>query len=139
MTTRTMPFLSGAALFVRTDFFKLIGGFDEKLVFYNDDIDFAKRVKEHKKELIYFPTVSIIHHGGLSTNFVPIDSLISGYFGSLHLCQKFYPKLVFKLYLLLMRIFITFKFYYHSIVNKPNSDEWKKKILQLKIRINDEF
>ena len=49
---RQVSFFAGAALFVRTNFFKQIGGFDDaNFFFYNDDIDFAKQVKRHKKNL----------------------------------------------------------------------------------------
>ena len=51
---KPVSFLSGASLFMPTQFFKDIGGFDPNLFFYNDDIDFAKQAKKHGRRLIYY-------------------------------------------------------------------------------------
>ena len=135
----TVPFLSGASLFIRTSFFKHINGFDPNLFFYNDDIDFAKQAKRHKKKLIYFPTIEITHHGGLSTKFREIDSLIAGYYGSIYICKKFYPKIVFLLYYYFMRLLLEFKRIYHAIFKTEKSDEWIEKLNHLKERLKNEI
>lgn len=93
-----VPFLSGASLFMVTDFFRHIGGFDPNLFFYNDDVDFAHQVKKHGKKLVYYPLVSVTHHGGLSTKFNRMDTKIAGYIGSLYLCKKYYSPVIFLLY-----------------------------------------
>ena len=90
-----VSFLSGASLFIRTQFFKDINGFDANLFFYNDDIDFAMQVKKHRKKMIYFPILAVTHHGGLSTKFQPVDTKIGGYFGSVYISKKYYPYPIF--------------------------------------------
>ena len=134
-----VPFLSGASLFMRTQFFKDIGGFDPHLFFYNDDIDFAKQAKRHKKRLVYFPSIEITHHGGLSTKYREIDSLIEGYYGSIYICKKFYPHLIFKLYYFIMRLLLEIKKGYHVIVRTKESAEWVEKLTQLKGRLINEI
>jgi len=134
-----VPFLSGASLFIRTSFFKDIDGFDSNLFFYNDDIDFAKQAQRHKKTLIYYPMIQITHHGGLSTKFREIDSLIAGYYGSIYICKKFYPKGVFILYYYIMRALLELKKGYHSVFKSEKSDEWVLKLNQLKGRLIDEI
>ncbi len=132
-------FLSGASLFMRTNFFKQINGFDPHLFFYNDDIDFAKQAKRHNKKLIYFPDIKITHHGGLSTKFREIDSLIAGYYGSIYICKKFYPYYIFITYYYIMRLLLEFKKGYHNIVRTNSSDEWVEKLDQLKGKLKNEI
>ena len=136
---RQVPFLAGAALFVRTNFFKQIGGFDANFFFYNDDIDFAKQVKRHKKKLIYYPDVSVIHHGGLSTKSNSIDTMIGGYFGSVCLCKKFYSSPIFIVYYWLMRCLIRCRKIYYSIFSVKDATEWVEKLHQLEQRLINEI
>ncbi len=137
--TRQVSFLSGAALFVRTDFFKYIGGFDEQLVFYNDDIDFAKQVRHHNKKLIYYPSIEVTHHGGLSTKFRPIDSIIDGYRGSLHLCKKFYSPVIFYIYLMCMRFLIQLRLLYYAVIPSKHGSEWSSKLKEFQQFIHDQY
>ena len=135
--TRQVPFLSGAALFIRTSFFKSIEGFDAALFFYNDDIDFAKQTKRHKKKLIYFPSISIIHFGGLSTQFRKLETIQEGYLGSLHLCKKFYPKWVYRIYHQLVHIDLNLKILYHGKCNSsPDHQKWLQNYKELKGKIS---
>ena len=136
---KEVEFLSGAALFIRSEFFKQINGFDPNLFFYNDDIDFAKQVKKHHKQLIYYPDLEITHHGGLSTKHNAIDSMIAGYYGSIYLCRKYYPHLIFIIYYFLIRIFIELKQWRHSVQKTTHSREWVKQLKQLKLKLENEF
>ncbi|MEK9727818.1 MAG: glycosyltransferase family 2 protein, partial [Candidatus Margulisiibacteriota bacterium] len=111
---KQVPFLSGASLFIKTAFFKDIGGFDPNLFFYNDDVDFAMQVKRHKKKLIYYPLVQVTHHGGLSTKFQRIETQIGGYIGSLYLCRKYYHPIIYVIYRFLVRILIKVLYYYYT-------------------------
>lgn len=138
-TIRSVSFLSGAALFIRTDFFKKIGGFDDRFFFYNDDVDFAKNVKKYGKSLVYFPMISITHHGGLSTKSNTVDAMIGGYMGSLYLCQKFYSRLVFLIYLNAMIVFLRTKYVGHRLGLTDQSAEWVVKMEALFQRISREF
>jgi GT2 family glycosyltransferase len=137
--TRKVSFLCGAALFIRTQFFLEIGGFDNRLFFYNDDFDFAKQSKRHKKKLIYFPSIQITHHGGLSSKYRPIDSQIAGYHGSIYLCHKFYSLPIFTLYYLFMRCLLNLKILYYTLHNNPIASEWVSKLKNLKKQLNHEF
>ena len=132
--TRSVSFLCGAALFIRTDFFKQINGFDPHLFFYNDDIDFAKQAKKNNRQLIYFPSISITHHGGLSTKFREVDSLIAGYHGSIYLCKKYYPAPIFFMYYYMMRFLLEIK-----RITTRHSPEWQTKLRELKERLIHDF
>ena len=119
--TTTVPFLSGASLFIRTSFFKKIGGFDPNLYFYNDDVDFALQAKKNGKKLIYFPSVSVTHHGGLSTQSQQMETRVGGYIGSLYLCKKYYPLVVFIIYKWLVTLLIVIQYGHYRYINTKQS------------------
>lgn len=58
--------VSGAALFIRKEIFESIGGFDENFFMYFEDEDLCKRIRRAGYNVVYFPQVSILHHGGKS-------------------------------------------------------------------------
>jgi GT2 family glycosyltransferase len=138
-STRQVSFLSGASLFIRTEFFKKINGFDSNLYFYNDDIDFAKQVKKHKKKLIYFPSVQITHHGGLSTKYKPIKTTVAGYYGSLYICKKYYSMPIFYMYYCVMMAIIWGKKWGHSLGRSDQSKEWVRELSALRQKIKNEL
>jgi GT2 family glycosyltransferase len=135
-TVQTVSFLSGASLFIRTSFFKNMGGFDRNLFFYNDDVDFAIHAKRQKKKLIYYPFVSVTHHGGLSTKFQTIETKVGGYIGSLYLCKKYYPRAILVAYKMIIRTLIRLLIIRCAIVSRSNQAHWiptlKKALVTIK-------
>jgi hypothetical protein len=55
-----VPILSGCFMFLRTDIFTSIGGFDERFFMYLEDFDLTRRMGE-KSKTIFFPEVEIVH------------------------------------------------------------------------------
>jgi len=99
-----ISFICGACLLTKKDILDEIGGLDEHLFFYNDDIDFCKQLAKRKLPIYYFPDTQVIHHGGLSSKSRKADALLDGYKGSLYLCKKFYHPLIYVVYRLLMLV-----------------------------------
>ena len=58
--------VSGASLLIKKDIFEILGGFDENLFLYFEDIDLCRRVKKIGKKIMYFPEFSVKHLGGRS-------------------------------------------------------------------------
>jgi len=56
------PFLSGCFMFLRKSVIEEIGTFDEKIFMYGEDTDLNRRI-HRKYETLYYPLVSMIHHG----------------------------------------------------------------------------
>ncbi len=59
--------VSGAALMMRRRVFTQMGGFDERFFLYWEELDLAMRVRLLKKKVVFDPSASIVHSGGLST------------------------------------------------------------------------
>lgn len=53
--------VSGASLFTRKDCFEKIGGFDEQIFLYFEDVDFCQRARTLGKKVLYFPEFKIRH------------------------------------------------------------------------------
>lgn len=113
---RPISFIAGAAMLTRTALMKEIGGLDENLFFYNDDIDFCKQLSRRKIPIYYLPEAEVTHFGGLSTKFRHAAAVVDGYKGSLYLCRKFYPKWAFYLYRILMFFEVALKLLIHSVL-----------------------
>jgi GT2 family glycosyltransferase len=64
--TRRVEVLMGAALLVPRRLFIHLGLWDERYVFGAEDIDLCTRISR-THQVIYFPEVSVLHHGRMST------------------------------------------------------------------------
>jgi len=60
-------FLTGAALFGRTETFNKIGRFDERFFMYAEDLDWCLRAKDRQVELLFDPGVRIYHKKGAAS------------------------------------------------------------------------
>jgi GT2 family glycosyltransferase len=56
-----IPFLSGCFLLCKTEFFKNIGGFDENLFLYMEDVDLTRRFISYGKRSVVYPFAYAIH------------------------------------------------------------------------------
>lgn len=70
-------FVSGAAMFVKSDVFKKIGFFDERYFLYYEDSDFCLRAKKQGLRIIYAPNACVYHANAKSTG---LGSLLQDYF-----------------------------------------------------------
>lgn len=58
--------VTGAALMIKREVFRLTGGFDEQYFMYFEDVDLCKRVSDAGYTIHFVPSVSMIHLGGKS-------------------------------------------------------------------------
>ena len=56
---------AAAALMVRGDLLRELGGFDETFPMFFSDVDLCRRIWQ-KKKILYYPEAVVIHHGGAS-------------------------------------------------------------------------
>lgn len=55
-----VPFAQGSFLFIRTELFCRLGGFDPRYFMYMEDADLCRRVRQEKR-LVYCPDTTVIH------------------------------------------------------------------------------
>jgi GT2 family glycosyltransferase/2-polyprenyl-3-methyl-5-hydroxy-6-metoxy-1,4-benzoquinol methylase len=64
---KEVDYISGAAIMIRTELWKQIGGFDERYVpAYNEDSDLAFEVRKHGHKVVYQPASVVVHFEGVS-------------------------------------------------------------------------
>ena len=59
--------VTGACLFIRRDFFRRIGGFEERYGMYFEDTDLCFKARRGGKRVFYEPASVVIHHEGKSS------------------------------------------------------------------------
>jgi len=59
---RHVGWVTGAYLWIRRDLFETIGGFDEAIFLYCEDVDLCYRVTERGYDCLYLPAGPIVHH-----------------------------------------------------------------------------
>lgn len=69
--SRTVPVLSGAALFVRRAAFEAVNGFDPDLFMYHEDDDLSLRLKAACGPLYFVRDARVRHHGGSASPRTP--------------------------------------------------------------------
>ena len=67
-TTEEIFWASGACLFIKSDIFKKVGGFDENYFAHMEEIDLCWRIKNHGYKIMYEPKSAVYHLGGGTLN-----------------------------------------------------------------------
>ena len=111
---------------IRQETYKNVGGLDENFFFYNEDLDWCKRILKNGWEIHYFPAAAIIHYGGKSTGFLGRRATVEGLRGGLYLVCKHY-RWIFPLYLFLLVFFLTL-FLLGNILRAPFRRSAREKI-----------
>lgn len=62
-----VPYVSGACMLVRADFFQELGGFYEGIFLYAEDLELCLRAKRAGGEIVILPAYRAYHRGGRST------------------------------------------------------------------------
>lgn len=60
---RDVDLVVGAAMFIRTEVFAALGGFDERFFLYHEEIDFAHRLRDRGMRVVYLPQCVVTHAG----------------------------------------------------------------------------
>jgi GT2 family glycosyltransferase len=63
-----VQYVQGACLLVRRQAIEEVGGLDEGIFMYSEEVDWCYRFVRAGWQVWYLPHVTIVHHGGQSTN-----------------------------------------------------------------------
>lgn len=77
--TRRVDWVTGAALGIRRDLALELGGLDEAMFLFYEDLDLCARVREAGWEVWFVSTDPIVHLGGASRRKVEAESLVHSY------------------------------------------------------------
>lgn len=57
----------GAFFLVREEILRQVGGWDEQYFFYGEDIDLAYRIRQKGWQIIFYPSIEVVHYKGASS------------------------------------------------------------------------
>lgn len=66
--------ISGGAVLINHQYFKKIGGWDEKYFFYYEDLELCRQIHKLGKKIIYYPECKVIHRHGASGSAIADNS-----------------------------------------------------------------
>lgn len=116
--SKDVAIIVGADLFIRSDVFKLVNGFDENYFMYVEETDLQFRIMKEGYKMVSNPIAKIIHYQGVSsTNFFKLKN---EYLGYKIFFSKFKSKIQFSLYRFLEIILSILKIMYFLISNRNN-------------------
>ena len=61
---KEVAWVAGTFFFIRRKLFLDLGGFDENIFMYFEDVDLCERIKKVGKKILYFPEIRILHKYG---------------------------------------------------------------------------
>ena len=102
MISPNVDWVSGACMIVRKDVFEMVGGFDEKIFMYSEDLDLCLRIKQKGFKVYYLPSVRVIHLGGISQKSNKITALKANISSRLYYTKKYYGLCSFLIILFFM-------------------------------------
>lgn len=93
----------GAFFMLKRKVFDSVGGFDENIFMYLEEVEWCKRIKDHRFKIWYVPTVEAVHLHGASSNFDLTKGFLNEIKGIRYYLSKHYKNyyLVTKLFLIL--------------------------------------
>jgi GT2 family glycosyltransferase len=86
-----VKFVGFAAVMFPKSVIEKVGLLDENYFFYNEELDYLKRVRQQGYECWYVPAAEIVHFGGQSTKSRRYDFELEGLKGGIYFVSKFYP------------------------------------------------
>jgi N-acetylglucosaminyl-diphospho-decaprenol L-rhamnosyltransferase len=73
----TVDWVSGSCMFLRTEAFNRVGGFDESFFMYAEDVDLCRRLGEAGFASLYVPSARVTHAQGVSSARHPYRMIVA--------------------------------------------------------------
>ncbi|MFH0773315.1 MAG: glycosyltransferase family 2 protein [bacterium] len=111
-----VDWVSGAAIMTKREYFVKVGGFDETIFMYMEEVDLLYRAKKIGMNTFFYPKVKLIHLGSASSNGKTFP-IIQVYRGFLFLYKKHYGKYALFFLRFLLRLKAGFAWFLGFIIN----------------------
>ena len=72
-TTQQVDWITGAAMLIRREVWREVGGMDEGFFMYSEELDWCRRITISGWNIMYVPQATIIHHEGKSSEQVTAE------------------------------------------------------------------
>lgn len=95
---------TGAALLVTKEVYKKVGGLDEAIFMYGEDVEWCFRVKKANFKVLFNPNTKIIHIGGGSAKQIRTSAFIGEFKGLIYFYKKNKSALALQILIALLKI-----------------------------------
>lgn len=85
---RELDWLTGAALIIPKSVYNKVGGFDENIFMYGEDIEICQRIKKAGFKIYFSPVSRLVHIGQGSSQKVSKNAILGEYKGLIYLYKK---------------------------------------------------
>ncbi len=90
-SSRSVDWVSGAAMYVRREAIARVGGMDEAYFMFNEDVDWCRQMKAAGWSVDYVPAAQVTHHIGASKGRTSDRVILERHRGMIHYFRKHHP------------------------------------------------
>ena len=91
-STSDVDWVAGSCMMVRREVCKQVGLMDENIFMYFEDIDWCRRARNAGWKILYAPEITVIHHGGATSNLHKIDALVEYRKSQFYFSRKYFGR-----------------------------------------------
>lgn len=113
-TVKEVDWISGACILTKKEYYNAVGGFDEQIFMYMDEIDLLYRAKKKNYRVFFYPETEFIHLGSASSD-GRMYPILQVYKGFLYFYHKHHNA---KLPIFLLRFMLQLKSWIAIIIGK---------------------
>lgn len=95
--------VTGAFFMIKKEILDKVGGFDENLFMYSEEVELCRRIKKAGFRIWFIPTISVTHLHAASSNFDTSPAFINELKGIKYFFHKYYPNWYFLIKLFLIK------------------------------------
>ena len=95
--------VTGAFFMIRKEVLDKVGGFDENLFMYAEEVELCQRIKNAGFKIWYVPTITVTHLHGASSNFDTSPAFVQELKGLKYFFKKYYSSWYFLVKLFLIK------------------------------------
>ena len=128
--TKSVGWVSGTVMIVRSTLFNKIGFLDEKIFMYGEDVDFCWRAKKAGFKVGWTDKAEIEHMGGASSPKPKYAQWLGEFKGLLYLYKKYYGPFASFILKLLLYIFIFIRIIAFWVIGKKDYAKTYLKIIK---------
>lgn len=123
--------ISGAVFMIRHEILEKVGGFDDDIFMYGEDVEYSYRIKKAGWEIWYLPITKIIHYGSASSTGETVtfigssqgkkNSIVSEFKGLKKFYEKHYPKWQYGVLQLILKKAAILRIFVFGIIGRQGS------------------
>jgi GT2 family glycosyltransferase len=131
---KEVDWVSGACFLTKKKFFNELGGFDENIFMYMDEIDLLYRAKKNGLKVGFYPEAKFIHLGSASSQ-GRTQPILQVYRGFLYFYQKHFSDFHLKILKLMLKL----KAYLSLLIGKILKNDYLIKTYEEALKITKNF